>query len=802
MATAQRTYPRPGGGPRLRPSSLATLGLLFAAGACLVWLLPGHPGTGAGWLVLALTLVLWGRARPLAALLLGLGWSLLHAGILLSNPFPETLVRAPLMVEGRIASVPESQGPVRRFLFSVEQSWVEDTASDAGKALLPAGFTGLVRLSWYRDAPPLRAGERWRLPVRLKPRHGFANPGGFDYERWLFAQRVAATGSLRAGPEALRIDAGPGRFWLDRLRQGIGERLAGALGDSRGSALIQALTIGERGGFTPADWEVLSRTGTNHLVAISGLHVGLFAGAAFLAVRALWGLLPGLALAVAAPRAGAVAGLAAAFAYAALAGFAVSTQRALIMLAVVLGAVLAARTLRPWHAFGLAVAGVLVVDPFAPLSYGAWLSFGAVAVLLWSLAGRLPSRDLWSRWGRAQWAVGIGLMPLLLVLFGRGSLIAPLVNLVAVPVFSLVLLPLVLITAFLSLALGLDAPLRWTGDLLGWCLDGLARLADWSWAAFALPEAPVWTGVAALFGVALLLAPRGLPARIPGLVLCLPILILRPPAPAPGEAWLTLLDVGQGLAAVVRTASGTLVYDTGPGYPSGFDTGEAVLLPYLKSRGVGGIDVLVVSHADRDHSGGAESLVAGMRVGRVLGGEPGELGIGRAAPCVAGQGWDWSGVRFRFLYPDAQTLASGVEGNNASCVLRVEAGGRSLLFTGDITATVERRLVDALGDALASDVLVAGHHGSATSSSAELLDAVAPAWVLYAAGYANPFGFPAEQVQARVRARGIETRDTAVDGAVMLRLGPNGRLAGPWTWRERAARPWTHRPARGEPSGP
>jgi competence protein ComEC len=342
----------------------------------------------------------------------------------------------------------------------------------------------------------------------------------------------------------------------------------------------------------------------------------------------------------------------------------------------------------------------------------------------------------------------------------------------------------------------------WTGDLLGWCLEGLGVLADWPWAAFALPEAPAWTWAAATLGVALLLAPRGLPGRIPGLVLCLPILLLRPPPPAPGEAWLTLLDVGQGLAAVVRTASGTLVYDTGPGYPSGFDTGEAVLLPFLESRGVRRVDVLVVSHADRDHNGGTASLVARIGVDRVLSGEPHDLGIPGAEPCVAGAGWEWSGVRFRFLYPDAEALASGLEGNNASCVLRVEAGGRSLLFTGDITAGVERRLVEALGDGLASDVLVAGHHGSATSTSAELLDAVSPTWVLFAVGYANPFGFPAAEVQGRVRARGIATRDTAVDGAVTLHLGPDGALAGPWTWREQARRPWTHRPPRGDPSGP
>ncbi len=274
-----------------------------------------------------------------------------------------------------------------------------------------------------------------------------------------------------------------------------------------------------------------------------------------------------------------------------------------------------------------------------------------------------------------------------------------------------------------------------------------------------------------------------------GLVLALPVLVLRPETPGLGEAWLALLDVGQGLSAVIRTRDGTLVYDTGPGFDSGFNTGTVVVAPFLQARGVERVDVLVLSHGDRDHTGGARGLLARLPVVRILSGEPGALDLPDVEPCRAGQGWEWSGVRFRFLHP--VDLAG--EGNDASCVLRVEAAGRSILLPGDIGRAVEGRLTRDQPAALPSDVLVAGHHGSATSTSVSFLESVAPSLVLYSAGYANPFGFPARVVRGRVAAGGIRTLDTGVSGAIDLHLGADGTIRGPWTWRERAGRLWTHR---------
>jgi competence protein ComEC len=774
--------------PQLGGSTPAGAGLAFAAGVALVYLLPRMPSLlWSALFTAALALAAW-RYRRLRLpfwLMLGALWAHWNACLLLCSPFPDDLARAPLLVEGRIASIPTDSGLARRFLFEVESTLLHDR---------PVPFTGLVRLAWYEDLQPLRAGERWRLSVRLKPRHGLANPGAFDFERWLFEQGVKATGTLRRGESPERLDAGAGRFGLDRLRQGLSEHLARVLGDAPALALVQALVIGDRSGFGQDDWEVLTRTGTNHLVAISGLHVGLIAGGIFVIVRRLWSRSARLTEAFAAPRAAAIGGFIAALGYAGLAGFAVSTQRALIMVAVVLAALFWQRTLRPYHALTLALVGVLLVDPQAVLSAGFWLSFGAVAVLLFSLGHRLPSRDLWTRWGRAQWAVSVGLLPLLFLLFGRASLIAPLVNLIAVPIFSLILLPLVLATSLLSLIPGfgssLDWPLQWTAHLLGWCLEGLAWIAALPWAAMMLPERALWVWPAAGAGALLLLAPRGLPGRWLGVALIVPMFVLRAPQPAHGEAWFTLLDVGLGLAAVVRTRDGTLVYDTGPGFPGGFNAGSAVVAPFLRSQDVPRIERLVVSHADRDHAGGLIDLAERVPIERIDSGEPEDLELPMAEPCRAGEHWEWSGVGFRFLHPPD----AGFRGNNASCVLRIEAGGRSILLTGDIEARVERRLARELGSALASDVLVAGHHGSATSTHPEFLDAVAPGLVLYASGYANQFGFPVEEVRERVAAKGIPALDTGLVGAVELRLGPDGAIEGPRSWRERAGRLWTHRP--------
>lgn len=716
---------------------------------------------------------------------LGWGYAQLATAPQLQQSMPSALIRQTVMIEGRILGLPDIKKERTRFLFKIQR------AQHQGHEIsLPTR----VRLSWYQDAPPLQAGQLWRLWVRLKPPHGFINPSGFDYERWLFQQGIGATGSVQTHADHACLDARAGSLSLNRLRQRLRAQLIALMGDSRAGALTRALVLGDRSGFTQDDWQVLARTGTSHLLAISGLHVGLIAGAALLLGRLLWARSEGLTLWLAAPRAGALMALGAALGYSALAGFALSTQRALVMLAVVMFAVLLGRVLRPLTGLSLALLAVLVFDPLTLLSYSFWLSFGAVAVLLYALGGRLAPPGWLVRWGQAQWAVALGLLPLLLLLFGQASLIAPGVNLVAIPLFSL-MLPVLLLSAGLAFISPLTQPVLLMGQALALGFAALEWLAALPWASVTLGQRPLWVWLAALLGVLLVLAPRGLPGRGLGWVSLLAVALLKPAPPAPGTAVVTVLDVGQGLAVSVRTARHTLVYDLGPAYPSGFNTATAVVAPALRAQGVGSVDRLMLSHADRDHAGGLAEFLAVMPVRDLYSGEPQALSTKAhpVAQCRAGQTWIWDGVVFRVLHPHAAPL----EGNDSSCVLKIATAGASVLLTGDASQAIEAELIARWPEQMRADVLVAGHHGSASSSSTAFLQAVVPDWVLISAGFANGYGFPAESVRARLAALGIACLNTASSGGleVLLPAQPSG--VRPVGARERRDGRWRHDPMAG-----
>jgi competence protein ComEC len=761
-------------------SHLLAYAIGFAAGVFSLYLLSDLPPLTpllAATVALAAVALRWPWLRPLAFAGLGLVWAQLDACGTLCHPLPESLAGKPLSVTGVIETLPVATSMARRFVFRAEA---------ARKGRKDLEFRGRARLSWYGNPPDLTVGERWQLRVVLKPPHGFANPGGFDYERWLFQQGLKATGHVRDAAENQRIAASSDA--IGRWRQQLRDHLERSLAQSPARGLVEALVLGERSAVTPDQWEALIRTGTNHLVAISGLHVGLVSAFVFLLARWLWSRSASLTLLMAAPRLAALVAIMSAFAYSALAGFAVSTQRAVVMCAVVLGAVVFSRTLRPATGLAVALGAVLVLDPRAVLAYGFWLSFSAVAVLLFALGRRPLAGGWWGRWGRAQWAIALGLLPLLLLLFGRASLIAPLVNLIAVPLFGVLVLPLVLVTTLLSLVPGLELPLALTARALAGGLELLQAVAVWPWTTATVSGHALWVWALVFVGALLLLAPRGLPGRWLGLLLLLPLSLVRPPMPAVGEAEFTLLDVGQGLSAVVHTRQHTLVYDTGPAYPSGFNTGSAVVMPFLREAGISRIDTLVLTHGDRDHVGGFAGIKGSIPIGRILSGEPERVPRAEAEPCVAGQSWVWDGVRFDMLHPSAAAALDG--GNESSCVLRVASAAGSVLLTGDIGFPSEEELVASDRRRLASTILVAAHHGSAHSTSATFLDAVEPSYVLYATGYANRFGFPTAEVRARVAGRGAVELDTARAGAILFRLGRRA-LDGPRLYREEHRHLWS-----------
>lgn len=746
-------------------------GAVVAFGVALLFLRrgPWTAGTGAACIAAGLT-----GLRALAFVAGGL------------NP---ALEGRDLVVTGVVAAMPQRTDAGLRFRFEVEAA----RAGDAAVRLPPR-----ILLGWYGEAatpPELRAGERWRLAVRLKAPHGHVNPHGFDYELWLWEQGLQATGYVRAGPRDLapRRLAATWRKPVEQLRQHVRDAIFATVADPRLAGVLAALVVGDQGAIERADWDVFRATGVAHLMSISGLHVTMFAWAAAWAVGALWRRSARLCLAWPAQHAALAGGLLLAGAYAVFSGWGVPAQRTVWMLAAVAALRLGGRAW-PWPVVWLlAAATVVAVDPWALAQPGFWLSFVAVGVLFATDAGSrawapspAPGARAWQslrRLVREQWVVTLALTPLSLLLFGQFSVVGLVANLVAIPWVTLVVTPLGLAgagwPALWSVAAQAVAALAWL----------LERLAALPWATWSAPAPPLWAGAAGVLGGLLLAMRLPAPVRALGLPLLLPVLVWQAPRPPPGAFELLAADVGQGNAVLVRTARHTLVYDAGPGYSRETDAGQRVLVPLLRAFGER-VDTLVLSHRDSDHTGGAAAVLR-MQVGAALLSslEPGhELLRLRPGPrCEAGQQWEWDGVRFELLHPPPTAYDLAGRPNALSCVLRIAAGGASALLAGDIEKPQEAQLA-AGAQPLRADLLLVPHHGSKTSSSADFLDAVRPSVALVQAGYRNRFGHPAAEVVQRYRERGIRVAASFECGAARWRSQqPQAldceRAAAPRYWR-------------------
>ncbi|MFQ5995449.1 MAG: DNA internalization-related competence protein ComEC/Rec2 [Acidiferrobacterales bacterium] len=739
--------------------------IAFLLGILLVQQLTQLPSL---WWSLALIPIAWLSLQrpawlPIFFLLAGVCWASLRAGWILEDELPAQFEGKDMRVEGYVAGIPQMMERGTRFRFDVKH---------ASRKGVRVKIPGTILLTSYDDAHRFGVGEHWRFTVRLKRPHGFQNPGGFDYEGYLFRERVRATGYVRGKKSPELLGSGSGAYMIDRLRQRLGERVRYLLADNPASGLALALVNGDRRGITDNQWTTLRRTGTNHLVAISGLHVGLVAGLAFFVARFLWALPGWTVLRWPAPKVGAIAAMMFALMYSALAGFAVPTQRAMIMLTVVMGAVLFQRRLAPTQVLAIALFLVLVHDPLAVMGAGFWLSFAAVTVIILFVYRHSVEGNLWQRLGYVQWAIAVGLLPLMLMFFQQVSLIGPIANMVAVPIFGLLVVPFTLVAAVLSAVLP-DALARFVLQLGLWPLEMvwavLEYLARFEHSLWIQSRPSIWAFACGLIGAAILLAPRGWPARWLGVVWLSPLLFIRPCGPGPGEVWLSLLDVGQGLAAVVRTHTHTLVYDTGPRFSARFDAGRAVVVPFLRSQGLAQIDTLIISHGDNDHIGGARSVLESMLVRKLLTSVPEKLPNARA--CRLGESWDWDAVKFTILHPPADYP---LYGNNASCVVRVASRYGNILLPGDIEAVAEQELIQQNEARIAADVLVVPHQGSKTSSTEPFLDAVRPEVALFPVGYRNRYRHPHMDVKARYTELGAKLYTSPEHGEIQVRLGANG----------------------------
>ncbi len=634
-----------------------------------------------------------------------------------------------------------------------------------------------LRISWFEPPVAIRQGDVWQFELRLRPPSGVRNPGGPDFDTWMLRDRSGAAGYVADGHFNRLVDSGT-TGWLAARRERAVDRITAALDDDAAAAVIVALTVGARHLLTREQWERYAATGTSHLMAISGLHVGLVGAGAFAVLAPALGLL-GIRRSHAAALVG---GLLAATAYALMSGFAVPARRALIMLVPVVVGGLVRRVPQPAAVIAAAAGLILFLEPAAVLAPGFQLSFAAVAVLVWAARRHAPRRRSRLRraaGGPAQLLVlqGVllpGLASLTVLHFDRIALVAPVVNLLAVPVFSVLVVPAALIGLLLGGPLGPvgDALLRAAGAVVG-VVDGwLAHIATID--AASVPVAAIvgagW--VCLVVPVAWAVLPPRWPGRAVAWIGLAGLVLWRPPSPPAGCAAFVLLDVGQGLSAVIRTENRTLVYDTGPAYRSGGDAGQSVLVPFLRHAGTRRVDRVLISHSDLDHAGGLESLLSAYPVGHVASGDPlvAPPADRRVSRCRAGDRWTWDGVTFRVLHPPAGVP---LERNDASCVLLLETGTTRVLLAGDIEAAVEAALVRSRVLPTV-DVTTVPHHGSRTSSITPYVRALDARVALIPVARYNAWNLPKPDIVERWRNVGARVVSTATSGAVQVDVCASG----------------------------
>ncbi|ALM52159.1 DNA internalization-related competence protein ComEC/Rec2 [Halomonas huangheensis] len=724
------------------------------------------------------------RMELVAGCMAGL-WLLISLLEVAAGRLPEGLVSEPLLVEGRVEEVLGSsqRGSSQRGLPDLQRMTLDvEDCRPLQEGLRDCRRLSRLRVSWYsaKDVAEVREGERWQFVVRVRPVSGMANVPGFDYERWLWRRGIQATGSVVASENAVRLARAP----VD-VRGALLDYLLQLSLDDQARRWLAALTLGAGEQLSDDDWALLRATGTAHLAVVSGLHVGMVAvlmlGAARLLARLLyprsWRLqvwpwwLAALMIS----------------SYVWLVGAEPPALRALIMCLVGLWVASGWHSPSPWQGLALAFDVVVILDPLALWQPGLWLSFAAVMLLVVIWHGRQPGMGVVGAilgLVRTQWLLTPLVAGLVLMAFGQVAWLAPLVNLLAVPWLTLVIVPLGMLGWLASVVIPSVGLVVWqiTGyaiEALLWLLTVFADMASVWYPQFPLDQ---WLALL-LLSMAVVLAMPGLMWRLRLmllLVLLVAGLLIRSSMPADDEVELIVWDVGQGLMVEVRTSRHRLLFDSGPRFRSGF-VPLSTFWPSAQH-----FDAVVISHADLDHAGGVSRLVDDHRVDRWYrpGTEPLELPPWvLVSDCHRGLEWQWDGIDFRFLWPPTDADQWKLSSNDGSCVLEVKVAGRRIVIPGDAGKRTERFWMGEIDGAL--DVLVAGHHGSATSTGAAMIEAKPPALTIISAGRYNVVGHPADAVIRRLRQAGSCLLSTALDGQVRLRVDASGAIK----WHTRRNQP-------------
>jgi competence protein ComEC len=684
----------------------------------------------------------------------------------LSDELPAAWQGRDIIIVGVVAELPRQHERGLGFVFDVEQILTSD-----------AHVPKRILLSTYNNAKypvlMMHAGERWQLTVRLKRPHSTSNPHNFDFEAWALERNLRATGYVHQKGDNRRIDISvesPG-YLVEIFRESVRNNFQQTLRDAPYVGVLNALAIGEQSSIPAAQWQIFTRTGVNHLMSISGLHITMLAGLVFTIFYWLWCQSSHLLLWLPARKAAAVAGLFVAISYAFMSGYGVPAQRTVYMLAAVAATLWASRNIAPSQLLSSALMVVLLLDPWAVISPGFWLSFGAVALIFYITANRFLTRNWLVEYGRIQWAMSLGLIPLLLAMFQQVSVVSPIANAFAIPLISFIVVPLTLMGAILQF----DWPLQLAHYAMSNTMLALEWLNNLPTAVWTQHAPPSWSIVIGMLGVFWILLPRGFPSRYLGFILLLPMFLIEPAILPYGNLRLSIFDVGQGLAVAAQTSNHALLYDTGPLFNTEANSGNRILIPALKGMGITQLDKLILTHNDSDHTGGALSIMQAMPINVVSSTLPEDSPILLKSiireRCSEGQKWEWDGVYFEMLHPTVDIiLDEKIRDNDKGCVLRISTGENSVLLTADIEKSSERRLLEHYPDKLNSTIMVVPHHGSKTSSTPEFVNTVAARYAIFTSGYRNQFGHPKPEIIERYRTLGSALLRTDQDGALLVEM--------------------------------